>query len=242
MAVMGMTTLCLALQGDAAEVSKPVLPDSASITLTTFLTEVEELKRLAQRPEGYRLEADQIDWILEAEADLGSRGIKVPGEGGRLRLIGESYLNQGAYDLATEFFLRASDRCRFEAAFWLWQNHALRLPDQVQMAQVGGEPPPECGTVSHRLQTAREQFVAFRAGSVFRYEKRSNAHTVIFVTPDRSTWPARLAWEDRKLKITLRNGQRYRFDERTSTLESLPNLGVHRSGHARSRSPKTGRL
>lgn len=225
--VVAMSMLCLSLQAEAAEPSDAQWPDPASITLTKFLTTVEELTRRAPQPSDAFLEADQIDWILEAEGSLRARRIALPAERERLSLIGESYLRQGAYGDATEFFLRADDRCRFETAFWMWQNHALRLPDQVQVAQASGQP-PACGAASHRLQTVRQQFTAFRSGSVYRYEKRANTHAVIFVAPDRSTWPERLAWDNQKLKITLRNGDRYRFDDRTSTLERLPRLGSRR--------------
>ncbi|MBI3320505.1 MAG: hypothetical protein HYZ89_08000 [Candidatus Omnitrophica bacterium] len=233
-AVVAMGLVCLSLPGQAAEVFDSALPDPASLTLVKFLATVEELKRRAQQPDGAHLGAEQIDWILEAEGHLRARGLTLPAEQERCRLIGEAYLRQGAYDQATEFFLRANDRCQFEIALWLWRNHALRLPDQVQVAEASGQP-PECGTAAHRLQTAREQFTAFRSGSVFRYERRANTHAVVFVTPDRSTWPERLAWDNQKLKIALRNGERYRFDERTSTLETLPRLGSHRVSHTRPR-------
>jgi len=219
--VIALASLTVAARAQADDDN---LPDPSKVSPADFQTAIERLTRSLAPEADASLTEPAIDWILEADGSLRGRRLEVPEESQAFTLIGLSYQRQDDYAPAVEYFLRANDACRLEGALWLLARAHPELYGRPGPLVFSGSA-PECGPqTAHPVHTTNEIFAASARGPVYRIDRRRRTHAAIFASSNPANGPISLAWENERLRITLKNGDRYQFDTRTGELMALSNV------------------
>jgi tetratricopeptide (TPR) repeat protein len=174
---------------------------------------------------GHFLEDEQIAWLRKAEAAFQARGIPLKDEWQRDYVIADSYLNAGEYEKALEEYRKLGNQYGSELSEWFVNNGDLLYAGQVKVFEHDGEIPCSASETA-RAENERYVFVAYFKGPVYRYDKLTRKHALIYAPRDKYDWCDELELEDSKVIIQLRRGEAgtYAFDNARNEIRGICNV------------------
>ncbi len=174
---------------------------------------------------GHFLEGSQIAWLREAEAAFQARGIRLKDRWQRGYAIADSYLNYQRYDHAYEEFKAIHDQAGMELAEWFMHNKGIKS-GVVNIREYPGKIPCQASENTRAVDEWRS-FVAYFKGPVYRYDRRTRSHAIIYAPEDKYDWCDSLRFNGRQLVISLRDDAGvFEFDNKTHEIAERPNLTV----------------
>jgi len=181
---------------------------------------------------GNFLEEPHIAWLRKTEAAFGERGIQLEDKYDRGFAIADSYFNYGKYQKALREFRAISNQAGVELAEWFIKNIALGYGGNVKIVEYDGEIPWRSSETA-RAEDARYLFVAYLKGPVYRYDKLTKKHALIYAPKDKYDWCNKLEVEGNKVIIHLRDDAgTYAFNNERNEIRSICNVlrEVRKSG------------
>lgn len=174
---------------------------------------------------GHFLEGPQIAWLRKAEAVFQARGIRLRDKWQRGYVIADSYLNNQRYDHAYEEFRAIHDQAGMELAEWFLYNKGIKN-GVVSIREYSGRIPWEDSETA-RVVEEFQSFVAYFKGPVYRYDRRTKTHAIIYAPEDKYNWCDSLRFNGRQLVISLRDDAGvFEFDNKTHEIAERKLLNV----------------
>lgn len=174
---------------------------------------------------GHFLEGLQIAWLRKAEAAFQAKDVKLKDRWQRGYVIADSYLNHQKYDHAYEEFKAMHDQAGMELAEWFMHNKGIKS-GVVSIREYPGRIPWE-GSENTRVVAEWRSFVAYFKGPVYRYDRRTRTHAIIYAPEDKYDWCDELRFNGRQLVISLRDDAGvFEFDNKTHEIAERKLLTV----------------
>ena len=180
---------------------------------------------------GSFLEEPHIAWLRKAEAAFKVRGMQLEDKYDRDFAIADSYFNAHQYRKALGEFKRLNAQSGIELAEWFVNNRTLRNAGGVKLIEYDGEIPCKASELA-RVENGRYVFAAYFKGPVYRYDKLTNKHALIYAPKDKYDWCDKLELEGSNVIIHLRDeAGTYAFDNAKNEIRSICNVlrEIHRA-------------
>ena len=173
---------------------------------------------------GSFLEEPEIVWLRKAEAAFDAKGINLRDEYGRGFVIADSYVNARQYEKAFTEFKRLGSQYGIELTEWFIKNKELSHAGAVSLVEYDGREPCSASETA-RVEDERYTFVAYFKGPVYRYDKRTRKHALIYMPKDKYDWCDQLAFNGTTLIIRLRDDAgMYAFNNERNEIHSVCNV------------------
>ena len=173
---------------------------------------------------GHFLEEPEIAWLRKAEVAFDAKGINLRDEYGRGLVIADSYVNARQYEKAFTEFKRLGSQYGIELTEWFIKNKGLSNAGAVSLVEYNGREPCSASETA-RVEAERYTFVAYFKGPVYRYDKRTRKHALIYMPKDKYDWCDQLAFNGKTLIIRLRDDAgMYAFNNERNELHSVCNV------------------
>ena len=173
---------------------------------------------------GSFLEEPHIAWLRKAEVAFKARGVQVEDKYDRDFAIADSYFNSHQYEKALDEFRRLKVQSGIELAEWFINNRTLRNAGGVKLIEYDGEIPCDATELT-RVENERYVFAAYFKGPIYRYDKLTKKHALIYAPRDKYDWCDKLAFNGKTLIIRLRDDAgMYAFNNERNELHSVCNV------------------
>jgi len=145
----------------------------------------------------------EIAWLRAAEKSFNARGVTLKDEENRNFVIANSYLNDEQYEKAFYEFKRAGLQEGAELAEWFINNKGV-YDGPLKVVEYAGSIP--CGSSeTARAENERYLFVAYFKGAIYRYDKLTQKHAIIYAPENKYDWCDKLRFNGETLVIQLRD-------------------------------------
>ena len=174
---------------------------------------------------GNFLEEPHIAWLRKADADFKERGIQPEDKYDRGFAIADSYFNYGKYKKALQEFEAINNQAGVELAEWFINNRHLSHAGRVNVVEYDGDLSQASASETARAENERYVFIAYFKGPVYRYDKLTKNHALIYAPKDKYDWCDKLEVEGNKVIIHLRDeAGTYAFDNEKNEIHSICNV------------------
>lgn len=152
---------------------------------------------------GYFLDEPDIDWLKKAEYAFKAKGVKLKDKYPRHFVIAYSYFNMQKYDKALKEFRNIKDQEGVELVEWFISNGGIKN-GLVKIKEYPGKIPWDSSEIT-KVEDKNYLFISYFKGPVYRYDKKSKKHAIIYAPEDEYDWCDALASDGRNLVIKLRD-------------------------------------
>ena len=174
---------------------------------------------------GHFLEEPHIAWLRKAEAAFGKRGIQLEDEYDRGFAIADSHFNYGKYQKALQEFRAIHNQAGVELAEWFINNRHLSYAGRVNVVEYDGDLSQASASETARAENERYVFIAYFKGPVYRYDKLTKNHALIYSPKDKYDWCNKLEVEGSKVIIHLRDDAgTYAFNNERNEIHGICNV------------------
>ncbi|MBU0743994.1 MAG: hypothetical protein KKE11_01290 [Gammaproteobacteria bacterium] len=148
------------------------------------------------------------------------RGFYLRGQEERDFVIADSYFNNGHYEQALQGFKNIGYQPGIELAEWAINNRSIKS-GRIQIVEHIG-PIPAYNTEITSIDSRQYCFISFHKGPVYRYDKVTDKHAVIYYPESKYDWCDQLSFDGRFLTIQLRDGAGvFRFDNMSGEISPV---------------------
>ncbi|MFH1875335.1 MAG: hypothetical protein ABH865_00400 [Candidatus Omnitrophota bacterium] len=147
----------------------------------------------------------EINWLTKMEESFKKRGITLKDTWHRHYVIADSYFNDERYSKALEEFKKLGDRPGIELSEWMVSNKGITDGVIKIMEYKGKIPHDSLESGSARAEDKRYLFISCFKGPVYRYNKVTDMHAIVYAPEFKYDWSDNLSFDGELLTITLRD-------------------------------------
>ena len=170
------------------------------------------------------MEEPHIAWLRKAEASFKTREIELEDKYDRHFAIADSYFNAHHYERALEEFRRLNAQSGIDLTELFITNRPLLHSGKVNVVESDGEIPADASETA-RVENERYLFVAYFKGPIYRYDKLTKKHALIYAPKVKYDWCEKLVFNGKPLIIRLRDDAgMYAFNNERNEIHSVCNV------------------
>ena len=208
---------------DSDHIEKILVSDPGTITERQFYQFESAIMSGYSGSGGYYLDEPLIQWLKKAEDAFKTKGVRLKDKYKRDFAIADSYFNHGIYDKALEEFKNVNNQEGVELAEWFVNNDGIKN-GPVKINEYPGKIPCSASKTA-KAEDGNYKFAAYFKGPIYRYDKKSKKHAIIYAPEDKYDWCNALAFDGSNVVIKLRDDAgTFIFDNKSPSIFQLKSV------------------